>query len=769
MNHSIRSCLICLAALALPAGLFAAENASQQEDLLPVERFALYVASNDGGEKRENLKYASSDARKLAKTMSEIGGISEDNSLILTDPSRKDIDNAFMAVKAAIDRDKGKAKRTEFLFYYSGHSSEKEFLLGKESYSYNDLKDKLDTVPTDVHVVMLDSCYSGNFVRSKGGSRQKPFLMDDSTVVKGHAYLSSSSEREASQESDKIQASYFTQALVTGLRGAADASGDNKVSLNELYHYAFNKTLEQTEQSKVGPQHPSYNITLVGSGDLILTDISESESMLFIPAEYEGTYFIRDMNGVLISEISKARGTRVSLALPAGEYSIVVVTAASTKQGVITIEKGERISLNARDFCTIARTAGRSRGDADDSVNAYDGELTPISISIFPGMMFPVSNPNARISAGIFGAKNGYIQGVQGNGFIGIVTDGLDGVQGAGFMNFASGPINGVQGAGFMNIANGDMRGVQGAGFMNIANMSTVGIQGAGFMNIGKDALNGGQCAGFMNIANGPVTGFQCAGFMNFANQGISGAQAAGVMNVSKNGSTDVQLAGFMNIAEEVTYLQVSGFINIAKSNKGVAIGILNFIADGVMSPATFVDSDSNVYIQYQGGTHWLYTTFLAGMGTDRFTKWDYTNTIFGAGIGTRIEATKFLSIDIEALWKSVVDFSALHAIDANAADAVTVSSTEGTTTVTVNTESASFKDLQAMYEAFDVGQMPSLRGSVNLSFARHFSLFGAINLDGRIYGFNDDAFTRGIHGQEWKVVTDRFSIYPSFSVGIKF
>ena len=49
------------------------------------------------------------------------------------------------------------------------------------------------------------------------------------------------------------------------------------------------------------------------------------------------------------------------------------------------------------------------------------------------------------------------------------------------------------------------------------------------------------------------------------------------------------------------------------------------------------------------------------------------------------------------------------------------------------------------------------------------FSLFGSLNLDGRIYGFNDDAFARGMHGQEWKVVTDRFSLYPSFSVGIKF
>jgi hypothetical protein len=227
---------------------------------------ALYVACNDGGKQRETLRYAGSDANRLAKTMNEIGGIKQYNSMILVDPVKDDIDEAFATFTSAIERNKGRARRTEFLFYYSGHSDEKAFLLGDETYDYAALKTALNKIPSDVHVVMLDSCFSGNFVRAKGGSRQKPFLMDDSTVVQGHAYLSSSSDKEASQESDAIKSSYFTHALVSGLRGAADSSGDGKVSLNELYHYAFNETLSDTELSAVGPQHPSYNITLVGSG-----------------------------------------------------------------------------------------------------------------------------------------------------------------------------------------------------------------------------------------------------------------------------------------------------------------------------------------------------------------------------------------------------------------------------------------------------------------------------------------------------------------------
>ena len=320
------------------------------------------MASNSGVAGRDTRKYAYTDATRLARTLGEIGGIRSENSLILSDPTPRDINDAFADISVLVRKNSARARRTEFIFYYSGHSDEKSFLLGKDSYSYTDLKAAIDRVPSDVHVVMLDSCYSGNFVRTKGGSRQKPFLMDDSSIVQGHAYLSSSSGFESSQESDVIQASYFTHALVTGLRGAADTSGDSKVSLNELYHYAFNETLSDTELSSAGPQHPSYDITLVGSGDLVLTDLSVAESVLHIGIPDEGRFFIRDSSGQLVSELNKTRGTEISLALPAGTYIISIVSGISTTQGTVTIAKGERLSLSDDSFVSVQKTAGRLRG-----------------------------------------------------------------------------------------------------------------------------------------------------------------------------------------------------------------------------------------------------------------------------------------------------------------------------------------------------------------------------------------------------------------------
>lgn len=339
--------------------LFATENSES----VAVERFALYVAANNGGKEREVLRYAASDAEKLKNTMQEIGGIDNKNSVILTEPNQVEVEKALQEFAKKVNLAKQTSRRTEFIFYYSGHSDENALLLGEESFGYSQLKSAINSVPSDVHVVMLDSCFSGNFIRAKGGTRQKSFLVDESSIVSGHAYLSSSSESEASQESDLIQSSFFTHALITGLRGAADSSGDNKVSLNELYYYAFNETLSQTEQSTIGTQHPSFDITLVGSGDLVLSDISTAESILVLNSDLQGKIYIRNEDTkILVSEIKKSAGNSIPLALPSGNYKVTMIQENQTLEANAKLKSGRSVSLVAKKFKKVSTTDTRTRG-----------------------------------------------------------------------------------------------------------------------------------------------------------------------------------------------------------------------------------------------------------------------------------------------------------------------------------------------------------------------------------------------------------------------
>ena len=332
------------------------------ESVSGVDRYAIYIGSNYGGKSRERLLYAGTDAQSFKNAMAEIGGVSETNSRILIDPSKETVDKALEDISNAITGSTNNSKRSEFIFYYSGHSDENAILLGDAKYDYSKLKAAITAVPSDIHVVILDSCYSGNFIRTKGGQKKKPFLMDDSSVVKGHAYLSSSSEKESSQESDEIESSYFTNAMITGLRGAADTSGDNKVSLTELYSYAFNDTLSKTEETDAGPQHPNYNITLVGSGDLILSDISAAEASVVIAKEAEGRFIIRDARGKLISEINKTKGVPITMALSSGTYKVVVITETATKQGTFILNVNDTFLIEESGMQKVTRKETKQRG-----------------------------------------------------------------------------------------------------------------------------------------------------------------------------------------------------------------------------------------------------------------------------------------------------------------------------------------------------------------------------------------------------------------------
>jgi len=238
----------------------------------PLQRYALIVGANFGGADRPMLKYGVSDAERFARVMVDLGGVSPEHSTLLKQPKLRELlDGLDQLTRRVIDARRipgANTARTEVVVYYSGHADEKGLLLGEDRFSYTSLRDRLDQIPADVRIAVLDACASGAFTRIKGGRARPPFLVDESTSMRGHAFLTSSAATEVAQESDRIHASYFTHYLVSGLRGAADLSGDGRITLNEAYQFAFNETLGRTVDTKGGVQHPSYDINMSGTGDV---------------------------------------------------------------------------------------------------------------------------------------------------------------------------------------------------------------------------------------------------------------------------------------------------------------------------------------------------------------------------------------------------------------------------------------------------------------------------------------------------------------------
>lgn len=487
---------LALILFALPFLIWAqsalADGAPSEGAEVQVRRYALILGVNDGGPDRVQLRYAGTDAMALGRVMNQLGGVHPDDAVVLLDVDRQGLSDGLDRLRSLLASAE-EGVRTELFFYYSGHSDEQGLLLGGERIGYSDLRDELHALPADVHIGVLDSCASGAFTRLKGGVRRTPFLVDDTGEVRGHAFLTSSSEDEASQESDRLQGSFFTYALISGLRGAADNTGDGRVSLNEVYQFAFHETLRRTENTRGGPQHPSYDIQLAGSGDLVLTDLRQVSASLVLGADLDGQLSIRNREGRLELELRKFAGRPVTLGLESGGYTVLLDDGNALRGTEIFLRDDVALELLSSDFDerivedTVERGGLKAtRQLAQPSPQPAPERtlrLVPVNVGIVPPLDINtwVRGPDLNhVSLFLLGGRSHAVQGISwGLGFGWV--DEMRGVQGA-LVNWST-TLDGVQ-IGMVNMAR-EARGVQ-IGMVNIAG-HVDGLM-VGLVNVAEDA-----------------------------------------------------------------------------------------------------------------------------------------------------------------------------------------------------------------------------------------------------------------------------------------
>ena len=338
-----------------------------------VQRYALVAGANFGGPDRAPLRYAISDAERFARVLLDLGGVLPADSILLKQPKVAEMVDGLGRLRRRVEAGKADGGRSELLVYYSGHADEKGLLLGEDRYSYRSLRDLLDAIPADVRIAVLDACASGAITRLKGGVVRRPFLVDESADMRGHAFLTSSAATEAAQESDRIGASYFTHFLISGLRGAADTSGEGKVTLNEAYQFAFNETLGRTLDTKGGAQHPSYDINLSGTGDVVMTDLRQTSATLVLGETLDGRFFVRNAAKELVVELYKPYGRPVELGVAPGRYEVHVEREATAMRASPEVGEGQRVVLEPGQFTPTSREATRQRGGFDAPRFAVSG------------------------------------------------------------------------------------------------------------------------------------------------------------------------------------------------------------------------------------------------------------------------------------------------------------------------------------------------------------------------------------------------------------
>lgn len=216
---------------------------------------------------------------------------------------------------------------------------------------------------------------------------------------------------------------------------------------------------------------------------------------------------------------------------------------------------------------------------------------------------------------------NGSLNGAEFGGILNFLRGDMQGAQFSGIGNIVGGNSSGAQFAGVFNHNLGYLNAFQGAGFYNYNHFDSRGMQAAGFMNINRGDLDGVQAAGFCNIVNGTTRGVQMAGFMNIARD-IDGGQ----------------MAGFLNVARKVRGFQI-GIINIADSSDGIALGLLNFIKNGIHQLEISSNELDQYGLAYRSGSGKFYS--IVSASSQLPLRDTGTLMTYGFGIGYRAKLSK--------------------------------------------------------------------------------------------------------------------------------
>jgi hypothetical protein len=188
--------------------------------------------------------------------------------------------------------------------------------------------------------------------------------------------ISASGANEYAQESESLQGSYFTHYLVTGLRGAADSSRDGKVTLDEVYGWAWARTIEATFSSRGGVQRPAFSVDLRGAGQLVLAEPQRSASRLTLDVAAAGRWLVvSEATGNVFADVDKGEGP-VSLALPAGSYRVQLRVPDGVLERVVAVPSTGGVTLSGGDLeqASLLRVA-RKGGDETRLVLSAGGGI----------------------------------------------------------------------------------------------------------------------------------------------------------------------------------------------------------------------------------------------------------------------------------------------------------------------------------------------------------------------------------------------------------
>lgn len=363
-------------------------------------RFALVIGNNIGAPEDRPLKWAETDARRVHRLFTELGGVDEPRARLLAGEAPKAVELAIARLSGEVAEARRRGERTEVFVYYSGHGDSASLHLGDDKLPRASLQAWLQAVPADVVLTFIDACRTGA-VRSgaaRGLSHAPAFdvRFARQAGLEGRVVIESAGADEVAQESDDLEGGFFTHQLLTGLRGAADSDGDKRVSVAEAYRYAYHRTLSSSFTAEAA-QHPSMSAEFEGEGELVVTSLERSGARLRLQPDLSGELLIVDDGTArVVAELRMSGAAPLELALPVGDYRLIRRDGLHVWAGKVRLLWARTETVAAAGLVEQPRVAALQRG----------AELDPNPWRIWAGAF--VSRPRALLTSLGAGGRAGF-------------------------------------------------------------------------------------------------------------------------------------------------------------------------------------------------------------------------------------------------------------------------------------------------------------------------------------------------------------------------
>lgn len=333
-----------------------------------VESLALFVGVDEGLSGDRDLKYASRDAQRMAAVIRELGGYDKDRLYLLTNPSLERVKSVLVEMRGRLKELRKSGVQTSVLLYYSGHGSAEGLHVKGKRFPREEVNELLESLESDLKILILDACESGDFLRSKGGSIVEDRRIEKQDRLKSHGtiVLSSSARGELAQESEDYKGAIFSHHLVNGLRGLADYDSDGEVSLLEAFDYARASTRMEEIRGRSERQNPAFDFDVVGESDPVLARLERARSRIHFRGMPLSALEIYDAQSQeLEHRIYLANRDSAWYHLPAGKYLLRYADGDGHRVAGVDLSWVPEARVSPGDFRKQGRTLLSRKGAFD--------------------------------------------------------------------------------------------------------------------------------------------------------------------------------------------------------------------------------------------------------------------------------------------------------------------------------------------------------------------------------------------------------------------